>query len=126
MFVGRDTVYVKTYESLLKRKSQAFTELYFESYSSLPTRISKDGSLVFRFTIRNMEGESTAYPYIVYFVDQDGRKFALSSGSVTLPDSGEKIIEVKHTFLDSGQAGRIVVELTNLMQQIDFLIPRNS
>lgn len=126
MFVGRDTIYVKTYESLLKRKSEAYTELYFVNYTSLPTKINSDGSLSFSFTIRNMEGESTAYPYIVYFEDQSGRKFALSSGEVTLPDGGYRTIEVKHIFADSKQTGKIVIQLTSLMQQINFYIPRNS
>jgi stress response protein SCP2 len=126
MFVGKDTIYVKTYESLLKRKSQSFTELYFEDYSQLPKKVSSNGELDFTFFIHNKEGKTTTYPYYVYFESIRGKKVGLASGSAQLSDEESKSIKVNYIFPDSNQTGRIVVELTNLNQKIDFLIPRNK
>jgi hypothetical protein len=126
MFVGKDTIYVKTYESLLERKSQSFTELYFEDYSQLPKKVSTTGAIDFTFFIHNKEGITTTYYYYVYFVSIKGKKVGLASGSIDLANEDSKNIKVDYVFPDPNQTGRIVVELTNLNQKIDFLIPRNK
>ncbi len=126
MFTGKDTIYVKTYESLLQRKSESYTELYFAGYSLLPTSIPKNGAINFTFVVSNLEGKEFSYPYIVYFVTKSGQRYMLDSGAINLPKDQSGKVNVSYVFTNPNQSGRVVVELTNINQKINFLLPRNQ
>jgi len=102
---------------------EAYTELYFNNTESLPTSTIAGKPTVFSFTIHNVEGTSTIYPYAVYFQPANGAQLVLVSSTVSLADGASTTIEIAHTFQTSNIDGRVVVDLSSLNQEIDFLLP---
>jgi hypothetical protein len=107
-------------------KSETFTELYFDDAESLPTKTLKDLTVTFSFTIHNLEGQPMDYPYIVYFLKPNGDRITLASGTTELTQDEARSISVEHTFLASDRKGKVVVELVNLNQSIDFIVPNTN
>jgi len=101
---------------------ERFTELYFENASTLPNATVALQPISFSFDIHNVEYATTTYPYEVYFQDAQGAMTMLAQNSVTLPANGSTVISVSYVFKTSNEPGRIVVDLTSLNQQIDFLL----
>lgn len=103
---------------------EKFTELYFQSSSNLPQVTVAGQPMSFAFTIHNVEGMKTLYPYVVYFEYPDGSQFVITSGTVTLANDALTTISVTDTFLASNLTGKVVVDLPSLdNQSIDFLLP---
>jgi hypothetical protein len=102
--------------------NQEFTELYFNDYLALPKTVTAGQSISFSFTIHNVEGVTTAYPYTVYFLYPDGQKVPFVTDSVTLANNASTSINVSYQFHTSDTTGSVVVDLTQLNQTIDFLI----
>lgn len=121
-YYGQGPLYQLFNNLSLVPRPERFTELYFNNSSLLPTATAKNKPVSFSFTIHNEEGASFVYPYIVYFEDPQGNKVDLSSGVVTLDDNATTTIPVSHTFTQSNEQGTVVVDLTSLDQQIDFLL----
>ena len=107
-------------------KKETYTELYFNNPENLPKQAVKGGKAVFSFTIHNVEGDRTTYPYTVEFVYSTGRRTRILKGTVTLNDAESKTVNVSHAFADGFEQGKVEVTLTNLNQSIDFLIPNNN
>lgn len=107
-------------------EAERFTELYFDNYESLPRRIDGGGALAFSFAIRNLEGAVTDYPYAVYVERQDGRRDIVSGGAIRLADRENKTVSVSNKIEDGAAANKIVVRLTNLNQEISFLLTNNK
>lgn len=103
-------------------KPEPYTELYFNNADSLPTSTAAGGIIAFSFTIHNVEGESTTYPYVAYFQYPNGTPFVLDRNSLSLADGASTTINVSHKLPQSSAEGEVVVELTSLNQQIDFFI----
>jgi hypothetical protein len=101
---------------------EPYTELYFDNADSLPTSTTAGQPMAFSFTIHNVEGTSTVYPYEVYFQYPNGAPFVIARDSVTLADGASTTIDVLHTFKPLSTQGKIVVDLTSLKQQIDFIV----
>jgi hypothetical protein len=102
---------------------ERFTELYFNNYSAIPKNTTANKPFTFSFTISNREGATTAYPYTVFFKDPSGTVDVFASNSVTLTDNTSSTVVISHTFVATGETGEIVVNLTQLNQQIDLLLP---
>lgn len=105
---------------------ERFTELYFENASDLPQATVAAQPISFSFGIHNVEYKTTTYPYEVYFEDAEGNMTILAENTVTLPENGSTVITVSYVFKASNEPGRIVVDLTSLNQQIDFLLAGKS
>jgi hypothetical protein len=103
---------------------ERFTELYFNNASALPTQIAKDQPIAFSFVIHNEEGAATIYPYEVYFETADGNKTMFTENTASLADNASTTIDVSYLFKQTDETGTVVVDLTSLDQQIDFLLPR--
>jgi hypothetical protein len=99
-------------------KPETFTELYFEDHSNLPKTIEKYKEYSFSFTIHNLEYKDVEYPYIVY-LQSDSDKIILDSGKLSLKNDEYKSQKEDFGPLESPRA-KVVVELTNKNQQIDF------
>lgn len=105
---------------------ERFTELYFENASFLPKETVEGVSDSFSFTVHNMEGATTTYPYRVYFEYPSGHEVTFTENRVSLPDTASTTISVSHAFLASNERGMVVVSLTSLNQSIDFLVPNTN
>jgi hypothetical protein len=102
---------------------ERFTELYFNNASSLPRQTVRGQQDSFSFTIHNVEGATTTYPYSVYFQYALGYKVIFASSTVTLAPDESTTTAISHVFSQSNETGKVVVELTSLNQSIDFILP---
>lgn len=106
---------------------ETYTELYFEDHTSLPKKTTAGEVTTFSFTIHNMEGVTTTYPYEVYFeYPLSGEKVLFAKDSVTLQKGEYETISVSHTWLSSRLQGKVVVKLLELDQHIVFLLPNSN
>ncbi|MEK7098606.1 MAG: hypothetical protein AAB908_01775 [Patescibacteria group bacterium] len=95
---------------------EGITELYFEDSDALPERA---GALSFSFVIRNLEGQTMVYPYVVY-TEHAGQRVELKRDVVSIAAGEHAVIET--AFRVGGQSGRIIIELPEQNQRIAFLI----
>ena len=105
---------------------ERFTELYFQNSALLPKQVVNGQSISFSFTIHNAEGVTTVYPYAVYFETTDGQRATFAGNTITIDDGASKTIVISHTFATSNIKGKVIVSLTQLNQEIDFLLPNNE
>lgn len=118
----------KTVNSALRRLNlvpiaETFTELYFDDYSKLPTKSVAGEPIAFSFTIHNLEGKDTTYPYTVYFEYPSGQKITIKNGQVVVPNNGYGKVNIKYNFQTSNLYGKVYVKLNNLNQNINFILP---
>lgn len=126
LYIARAQVYAEMNNFKLLPQEETFTELYFDNYISLPKVAVANQPFSFSFTIHNVEGATTTYPYAVYFEYPDGTQTPFQTGNVTLSDNASTTITVTHTFIASNVKGEVVVSLTNLKQSIDFILPNTN
>jgi hypothetical protein len=96
------------------RQQEGFTELYFTTPGTLPKHFVPNQVHNIPFTIHNLEGRTTTYPYAVYLNDiQIG-----SQHSVTL--ANQDMISLPETIPISSQEARvnITIKLLNTNQSI--------
>ena len=98
---------------------EPFTELYFEDHLTLPTKVTRNKVYIFKFTIHNLENKNFMYPYEVY-ADLGGEKLLIERKTVSLKSHEYKTIEEKFIIPDSFTRLKIVVNLINKNQQINF------
>ena len=103
------------------REPQTFTELYFENHLSLPGKITLFKENNFKFTIHNLENKDMEYPYEVY-IDTNGEKQIISTDSVLIEDNGYKTISVVFTITIQIPRSRVVINLIDKNEQINFWI----
>lgn len=122
LFIFETTITQIFADSNLLPKKEKFTELYFNDHQSLPTRVLQRKEYPFSFTVHNLEQKSVEYPYEVYTQTKDNKKDILSTGKFTLDHNKYKT--VYETLNMASVAGRmkVVVNLKNKKQVIDFWI----
>ena len=101
------------------KKPETFTELYFEDHLSLPKEITLFKENNFKFTIHNLENKDMLYPYEVY-IDVNGEKQSIDKSSVLIKNNEYKTITQTFIITTPIQRAKIVVNLINKNQQIDF------
>lgn len=102
-------------------KPETFTELYFENHTKLPSKIELSHLYTFAFTLHNLEYKDMDYPYEVY-IEVEGKKQYLDQRTVSIKKNRYKTINENFTFtLPKGRV-KVVVNLINKNQQIDFWI----
>lgn len=102
-------------------KPETFTELYFEDHLSLPNKVTLSKKNSFKFTIHNLENKDMEYPYEVY-IDMNGEKKIIDTNSIFIKNTEYKTIPVDFTITTRIQRAKVVVNLINKNQKIDFLI----
>jgi hypothetical protein len=100
-------------------KPETFTELYFENHLSLPKEVTLFKENNFKFTIHNLENKDMEYPYEVY-IDVSGEKQMIDKSIVSIKNSEYKTIAENFTIKTAMQRAKIVVNLIDKNQQIDF------
>lgn len=116
----RSQIYGELSALKLIPESTPFTELYFENASSLPEQIIPNKPFSFAFTIHNVEGVRTTYPYTASLVYPSGEEIVFVSSTTTLLSNASSTINVQHIFHSLNRGAEVVVKLTSLNQQIDF------
>ena len=109
-------------------KPETFTELYFEDHTHLPLEIKPTYTppinfplkgYVFAFTIHNLENKDMQYPYEVY-IDLAGEKTLIEKKTVVVKNNESKTIKESFSALHNSPTRKIVVNLIEKNQQIDF------
>lgn len=123
----RNEIYGQLQNWKLIPTDEHFTELYFNNYEAFSKEITLPGKTVsFSFTVHNLEGVTTTYPYAVFFLDTLGKKTILGQGSVTLSDGASQSIIIPYNYSSLKDSGRVIILLNNSNEQIDFLVPKVS
>lgn len=100
---------------------ETFTELYFDSHTSLPTVLYPDQEEAFSFRVHNMENKDMTYLYEVS-INADGKKQRIDEHSISLPNGGTSIISEHFQEASPAARSEVVVTLKNKGQQIDFWV----
>jgi len=103
------------------KKSEPFTELYFENHINLPKTIELNKNYEFYFTINNLENEIFTYNYQIT-LDLDGTTKTLKQEQVTLNQDQKKLISHSFNINQSFKQGKITITLLNKKQSIHFWI----
>lgn len=119
-FIKQQLVNVK-----LIPQPERYTELYFENHLNLPKKSVAGESIRFAFTVHNLEGQKLNYPYVVYFRYEDGSRYVMRRGNISLEHNQSKTTVISYTFNTSDLDGKVVVELVDLKQDINFSISSN-
>lgn len=101
------------------KKSESFTELYFENHQNLPKVITLNQNYDFYFTIHNLENKLTTYNYQIT-LDLDGTTKTLKQEQVSLNHDQSKLISQSFKIDQSFTQGKITVILLNKKQSIHF------
>lgn len=126
LYAARASVTTTLNNLKLIPQPEHFTELYFDNPLTLPKSTVAKTPLSFSFTIHNVEGTSTVYPYVAYFEPSTGGEVLLANNAVSVADNETKSVAVSFTPSTSNEIGTVVVELTQLKQEIDFLLPNHT
>ena len=94
-----------------------YTELYFNHNVNLPTTLTAD-PISFSFSIHNVEGSRTVYPYTIVAKPVTGTARTLSTSSVTLASNAVATISKKLTLPQTNTDVEILVLLPNQQQEI--------
>ena len=121
-YIERASIYKGLDRLKLIPQPEHFTELYFENHSSLPKQSISGKNVSFSFTIHNLEGATTTYPYSVYFEYPSGFRVIFQNSTTTIADDMYQTIATSHVWRASNLSGKIIVELTNMDQKIDFIL----
>ena len=105
------------------QKPETFTELYFENHLDLPKTVKPKTPYTFTFTVHNVEYKDMEYSYVVY-LQRDDQKIVIDQGSLNLRKDGSQSVKENFGPLKNIRS-KIVVELTNQNQQIDFWLDKS-
>ncbi len=119
----RSPIYAQLNTLKLVPQEEHLTELYFNNHLSLP-KLSRAGNKIsFSFTIHNLEGKEMEYPYSVYIKSGTIESPTIVDSNKILVKSGEsKVISETYTFKSSPATAVVFAELTDLHQNIHFLL----
>jgi hypothetical protein len=126
LYLERETVNAELNNLKLIPMPERFTELYFENPSTLPKQIIAKKPISFAFTIHNLEGVTTTYPYTVFLQYPSANPSTIVSNTVTIADNASTTITISYVFPESNRQVKVGVDLTSLNQSIDFLLPNEN
>jgi hypothetical protein len=122
-YVERELVYRQLDEWKLIPRPERFTELYLENHSAIPQTVVPGQTVPFSFTVRNLEGEAMEYPYEIYaLAENDTERRIVARGNLWLEHDGVKVVESAYSFPIDQKRVTVFVELTDLHQQIHFIL----
>ncbi len=101
------------------KKSESFTELYFENHQNLPKNIELNKNNEFYFTINNLENTQFTYNYQIT-LDLDGTTKILKQEQITLNHNQKQPIYHQFKIQNSFKQGKITITLLNKKQSIHF------
>jgi uncharacterized membrane protein len=102
-------------------QTEPFTELYFQNHTQLPQNILPNRQYTFTFTIHNHENQDKQYSYDVY-IDDNNTKHYLDHNTITLKNNATITIQESFLLTQPIAKAKVIINLTDKNQQIDFLI----
>jgi len=121
--VGPNAVKAKLGEWKLLPQQDRFTELYLNDNLEVPKQINSGDTVSFSFTIHNLEGQSTTYPYAVYFVDSSGITTTIDSRPIILADNKSTVINEAYVFKESRDQVTFFISLPQQNELLHFFVP---
>ena len=114
-------------ELKLLPRDERLTELYLNNIEKLPSAINAGQTVTFSFTIRNLEGTTVEYPYVV-FMQQNGVTVAtIDQSSVSLLDGEIKTIGQSYTFETTPETTvTVFIHLLDQNQTLHFILPQSD
>ncbi len=119
--VIRSVLYKQLDKFHLIPKPERFTELYFENHTDIPKEMAKGKTILFSFTIHNLEGKDMEYPYAVYFKNNYGTT-TVEKNIALVKDNEYKTITESYTFKSMSKGETLYVELTDQHQELHFAL----
>jgi hypothetical protein len=102
-------------------KPEKLTELYFNDNANLPSSVTSNQTIGFSFVIHNLETTDYLYTYEVS-VNARGTRRIVDSGHVLVKNNQYYVKSENIHSLPLPGRQKVVVELTNKQQSIDFWI----
>ncbi len=97
------------------RQPEPFTELYFTSPEHLGKTFTPNEPQIVRFTVRNHEGHTQIYSYVIYL---DGVQAA--SGTTSIADNDAQSLTEEILVKSTNARSKITVTLLNNHQSIQY------
>ncbi|HVQ44893.1 MAG TPA: hypothetical protein VMT30_08120 [Candidatus Saccharimonadia bacterium] len=97
------------------QQPEAYTELYFTHPDKLAKTAPASQSRIIEFTVHNLEGRTTAYPYAIYRDDQQ-----IATGTITLNNFATSPVNQSLVIAGTKTRTMITVKLLNTGQSIHF------
>ena len=104
---------------------ETYTELYFNNTAQLPTSATAQ-PVAFSFSIHNVTGQPTNYPYEVILMGPVGAGRIILSGYADTASGQTFDVPVRAQLPKGLVNSQIVVELPNQSQSIDFWIGKTQ
>lgn len=120
---NKPAVIAKLNDWKLLPQEEPFTELFLNNHLDLPKQIEKGQTVQFSFTIHNLEGKTTTYPYVVYLKTDGGYRIPIARNSVTVNQKQSIVITKSYTFKYANQKVTIFIELPDKKQSLHFRLP---
>lgn len=109
----RQAIYTQLYDWKLIPRNERITEVYFTDSKTLPETYFPSQQSEIRFSIHNLETETTTYNYVITQEDSgSSTKSTLATGDVTLDNGKESNIVAPVTFIDMGENVRINISVS--------------
>jgi hypothetical protein len=102
-------------------KPEKLTELYFNNNANLPSSVTSNQAISFAFVIHNLETTDYQYTYDVSVTANETKRI-IDSGSVLVKNNQYYVKNENFTLMKSSGRQKVMVELTNKNQWIDFWI----
>jgi hypothetical protein len=119
----RDAIYNELVALDLIPQPEKLTELYFNDHANLPSTATRNQAISFAFVIHNLEASDYQYTYDVS-VNVHGTRRIVDSGNILVKNNQYYVKHEKFHLMTSEPGQKVVVELTNKHQSIDFWIRR--
>ncbi|NTW14235.1 MAG: hypothetical protein HGA31_04370 [Candidatus Moranbacteria bacterium] len=121
-YLKRDAIYAQMNAWLLIPKPERFTELYFSDHTNLPKRVSAGDRMRFSFVIVNHEGNARSYGYSVHLIGAENVDPIVVRDVTDVASEESKEVQVGFDVPERFETGEVVVQLTDMSQQIHFWI----
>jgi hypothetical protein len=117
--VNKASIYDELVTFDLIPKPEKLTELYFNNNTNLPDSATSGQIIGFAFVIHNLETTDYRYAYVVSVNTNDARRI-VDSGSVWVKNNQYYFKNEKFYLMNAPGRQKVVVELANKQQSIDF------
>jgi hypothetical protein len=124
LYSNRSAIYDWLYDFKLVPIKETFTELYFANHLNLPKQLIIGNNVTFSFVIHNLEGQDMAYPYNIYIKDELNT-YPIEQSTVVVKKDEYRNVDISYSPTINLAKGMVVVELTDLHQELHFLLGNN-
>jgi hypothetical protein len=121
---AKTPIHNELYALDLVPKPETLTELYISNQVNLPNPTTPVQAVSFAFVIHNLEATDFQYTYAVS-VDANGVSHVVDHGKVLVKNNQYYTRNEKFSLMKYAGSQKVVIELTNKLQVIDFWVRGN-